>query len=93
MDGQYPAEPEIIKKRPSIRAIHLIEQRVTHCRYSNGDCGGSADNDICRIYPVQIHGYNYSVFRIKEVLTMEEVKAMALMHGKQEKKSVDDLDF
>jgi len=53
----------------------------------------SADNDICRIYPMQEYGYNFSVFRITEVLTMEEIKAMALMHGKQEKKSIKDLDF
>ncbi|MFQ5581275.1 MAG: hypothetical protein ACE5F3_01435 [Mariprofundaceae bacterium] len=53
----------------------------------------SPDNDICRIYPVRIYGYNYSVFRITEVLSMEEIKAMALAHGKEKKKSVDELDF
>ncbi|MDQ7011274.1 MAG: hypothetical protein Q9M29_05580 [Mariprofundaceae bacterium] len=53
----------------------------------------SPDNNICRIYPIRIYGYNYSVFRITEVLSMEEIRAMALMHGKEEKKSVDELDF
>ncbi|MDX8396222.1 MAG: hypothetical protein R8K22_07410 [Mariprofundaceae bacterium] len=57
------------------------------------ETGGTADNDICRIYPMQEYGYNYSVFHITEVLSMEEIKAMALMHGKQEKKSIKDLNF
>lgn len=57
------------------------------------ETASSANNDICRIYPMQEYGDNYAVFRITEVLTIEEIKAMALMHGKQEKKSVKDLNF
>ncbi len=53
----------------------------------------SGDADICRIMPLGNYGYNYSLFRISEVLSMEEIRAMALMQGKDRKKSLDELDF
>lgn len=54
----------------------------------------SASSDICRIVPLRQFGHNYSIFRISEVLSMEEVKAMALMQGQEKKKkSLDELKF
>ncbi len=54
---------------------------------------GSATADICRIQPLRKFGYNYALFHISEVLSMEEIKAMALMHGHEKKKNLDDLSF
>jgi len=53
----------------------------------------SASSDICRIEPLRQFGHNYAIFRISEVLSMEEIKAMALMHGQEKKKSLDELKF
>ena len=55
---------------------------------------GKGRSDICRLYPTGEFGYNYSHFRITEVLTMSELRAMALAYGSdEEKKRPDQLDF
>ena len=55
---------------------------------------GKGVSHICRIYPTGNFAYNYSCFKISEVLTMSELRAMALAHAEEdEKKSLDQLDF
>ncbi len=53
-----------------------------------------AQSNICRLYPTDISGDNYAVFRIAEVLTSSELKALVLAQGQGEtKKRPDQLKF
>jgi len=53
-----------------------------------------AQSNLCRIYPTNEYGYNYSIFRIAEVLTSSELKAMVLAQNNDEvKKRPDQLTF
>jgi len=55
---------------------------------------GNPDKNICRIYPTGEFGCNYSIFKITEVLTMSELRAMTLVYGQEdEKKRPDELHF
>ncbi|MDQ6954944.1 MAG: hypothetical protein Q9M20_05820, partial [Mariprofundaceae bacterium] len=55
---------------------------------------GNPETNICRIYPTGEFGCNYSIFKITEVLSMSELRAMALVYGQEdEKKRPDQLDF
>jgi len=54
----------------------------------------SAQSNLCRIYPTNEYGYNYSIFKITEVLTSSELKAMVLAQNQNEvKKRPDQLTF
>jgi len=53
-----------------------------------------AQSNLCRIYPIGEYGYNYSIFRIAEVLTTSELRAMVLAQNQgEEKKRPDQLTF
>jgi len=53
-----------------------------------------AQSNLCRIYPTGEYGHNYSVFKIAEVLTTSELKAMVLAQNQGEvKKRPDQLQF
>jgi len=53
-----------------------------------------AQSNICRLYPAGIEGDNYAVFKIAEVLTSSELKALVLAQGQGEtKKRPDQLSF
>lgn len=54
----------------------------------------SAQSNLCRIYPTGEYGDNYSIFKIAEVLTSSELKAMVLAQNQGEvKKRPDQLTF
>jgi len=54
----------------------------------------SAQSNLCRIYPTGDYGYNYSIFKIAEVLTTSELKALVLAQNQGEvKKRPDQLTF
>ncbi|MDQ6991683.1 MAG: hypothetical protein Q9M11_08140, partial [Mariprofundaceae bacterium] len=54
----------------------------------------SAQSNLCRIYPIGDYGDNYSIFKIAEVLTTSELKALVLAQNQGEvKKRPDQLTF
>lgn len=90
--GEWPA---LLEKVPSGWFVWLGSDKNYHTPITVSIESDGNSNNICRLYPLENRGGdNFSMFNITEVLTISELKAMALTYGQdEEKKSPDQLKF